>query len=272
MNEIHPTAVVHPQAVLGEGVVIGPYAVIEGPAILGQGCVIGAHAVISGFVTMGQENRIGAHAVIGGDPQDRAFDPATESRVVIGDHNIIREFSSLHRGTAPGSETRVGDHCFLMAGAHLGHNAKVADRVVIANNALLGGHVEVGEGVFIGGGCVFHQFVHIGRNAIIQGQSAMSKNVPPFLIGCRRNQVAGLNVVGLRRSGFDAAQRRELKEAFALLYQSGLNTTQALKAARAKEWQYAESRAFFDFVAASGKRGICAPTHRNGTNDRENEG
>jgi len=257
MTAIHPTAVVHPQATLGAGVEVGPYAVIEAGAVLGDGCRVRAHAVITGWVRMGRGNEVGHGAILGGDPQDNAFDPATQSHVTIGDDNRVRELVTIHRGTAAGSETRVGNGCFLMAGVHLGHNVQLADRVIIANNALLGGHVHVGEAVFIGGGSVFHQFVHIGRNAIVQGLSAMSKNIPPFLLACERNRVAGLNTVGLRRSGFTPELRREIKEAFLLLYKSGRNTTQALAAARERSWS-PPVEAFFAFVAGSGKRGICS--------------
>ncbi len=254
---IDPTAIIHPQARIAPDVRIGPYVVIEGPAIVGPGCEIAAHAILTGHVTLGSHNHVGHGALLGADPQDNAFDPATESRVVIGDHNRIREYVTLHRGTAPGSETRVGSHCFLMAGAHLGHNARLGDRVILANNVLLGGHVQVEDHVFIGGGCVFHQFVRVGRNAIVQGQSAMSKDIPPYLMACRRNQVAGLNAVGLRRGGFSAQQRREIKEAYDLLYHRGLNTSQALAAAKEREWG-AEAAAFFAFVEGAKKRGICA--------------
>lgn len=253
---IHPTASIHPDARLGKGVRVGPYAVIEGPAVIGDGCVIQAHAVITGWVRMGAGNTIGYGAIVGADPQDYAFNPATESWVILGDNNRIREYVTLHRGTGEGTETRVGSHCFLMTGVHVGHNAQVADRVVIANNVLLAGHVHVDTGVFLGGGSVFHQFVHIGRQAIVQGNAAMSKNVPPFVIAALINGVVGINVVGLRRSGMDAAARKEVKDAFKLLYKSGLNTSQALAIAKEREWTE-PGRTFFDFVAGVGKRGIC---------------
>ena len=256
MNRFHPTAIIHRDAKFGSDVRIGPYAVIEGPAEIGANCVIQAHAVITGNVRMGDNNSIGYGAIIGADPQDYAFDPATESRVVIGNNNRIREYVTIHRGTGAGTETRIGDNCFLMTGVHVGHNAQVADRVVIANNVLLAGHVHVGQGVFIGGGAVFHQFMRVGRQAIIQGNSAMSKDVPPFLIGCNINCVAGLNSVGLRRSGLSAATRLEIKIAFKLLYMSGLNTAQALAAAKERTWG-PEAEAFFEFVASAKKRGIC---------------
>lgn len=255
-HDIHPTAIVHPDAVLGEGVKIGPYAIIEGPAVIGAGCTIAAHAIISGHVRMEENNTIGYGAIIGADPQDNAFDPATESWVTIGSHNRIREYATIHRGTAVGSETRVGNHCFIMGGVHLAHNVIVEDRVILANNALLAGHVQVGTSVFVGGSAVFHQFVRIGRNAVIQGNASIGKDVPPFLIGCRTNRVGGINVVGLRRAGLTADERQEIKRAFQLLYKSGLNTAQALAAAKEQTWS-ALGEAFFQFVADSKKRGIC---------------
>ncbi|MDR3401360.1 MAG: acyl-ACP--UDP-N-acetylglucosamine O-acyltransferase [Chthoniobacter sp.] len=253
---IHPTAVIHPDAVLGTNVTIGPYAVIEGAAKIGDGCEIQAHAVIGAHVEMGCGNLIGYSAVIGGDPQDFAFKPQVRSTVRIGDGNKIREYCTIHRGTTDHSATSVGHGCFLMAGAHLAHNVSLGDHVIIANNALLGGYVQVAERVFIGGGCVFHQHIRIGRLAICQGGSAFSKDIPPFTTAAERNGIAGLNVVGLRRAGMPAATRAEIKEAFALLYRRGLNTTQALAAAKGKSWG-AEAQSFFDFVAAAKKRGVC---------------
>jgi len=253
---LHPTAVIHPDAELGSDVTIGPYAVIEGPAIIGDGCEIQAHAVIGAHVEMGKDNLIGYGAIIGGDPQDFAFQPEVSSSVRIGNGNKIREYSTIHRGTTDGTATVVGDGCFLMAGAHLAHNVVLGNHVIIANNALLGGHVQVGERVFIGGGCVFHQFIRVGRLAICQGASAFSKDIPPFTTAAERNGIAGLNVVGLRRAGFSATQRAEIKEAFRLLYRSHMNTSQAL-ASFAELKLGAEAREFFDFVAAAKNRGIC---------------
>jgi UDP-N-acetylglucosamine acyltransferase len=235
---------------------VGPYVVVEGAAKIGDECEIQAHAIIGSHVEMGRDNLIGYGAVLGGDPQDFAFKPQIRSMVRIGDGNKIREYCTLHRGTTEGSATTVGNGCFLMAGAHLAHNVNLGDHVIIANNALLGGYVQVGERVFIGGGCVFHQHIRVGRLAICQGASAFSKDIPPFTTAAERNGVAGLNVVGLRRAGLSGAQRAEIKEAFALLYRSGMNTTQALAAAKRRSWG-AEAQSFFDFVAAAKKRGVC---------------
>ncbi len=254
---IHPTALIHPDAQLGENASVGPYAVIEGPAQIGDGCVIQAHAIISGRVVMGRENVIGYGAVLGGEPQDLSFKPETRSEVRIGDRNRIREHCTLHRGSKDGGATVVGDDCFLMAGSHLGHDVRIGNRVIIANNSLLGGHVTVGDGVFIGGGSVFHQHIRVGRLAITQGNSGFGKDLPPFTVGAEVNVIAGLNVIGLRRAGLNAGQRAEVKAAFDLLFRSGRNTTQALEAAGEREWG-ADGREFWDFVAGAKKRGICA--------------
>ena len=255
--DIHPTAVIDPAARLRDGVRVGPYAVIEGPAEVGENGVIEAHATLTGAVRIGRGVRVGHGVVIGGWPQDFAFDPATESGVEIGEGTQIREHCTIHRGTVAGSVTRLGARCLLMAGAHLGHNARVGDGVVIANHVLLGGYVEIGDRVFVGGGSVFHQFVRVGRGAMIQGLSAFSKDVPPFTLGAERNLVFGLNVVGLRRMGMSAAERGEIKEAFKLLYASGMNVGQALEAAKAREWGEAAGE-FFAFAAGAKKRGLCA--------------
>jgi UDP-N-acetylglucosamine acyltransferase len=254
---IHSTAVIHPAARLGADVQIGPHAVVEGAAEIGDRCVIQAHAVIGAHVVMGPENTIGYGAIIGGDPQDLAFKAEVVSQVRIGARNRIREYATIHRGTAVGSETTIGDDCFLMVGAHLGHNVRLGNRVILANNVLLAGHIIVDDGVFLGGGCVFHQHMRIGRLVIAQGGCRFGKDIPPFTFAAGRNSVAGLNVIGLRRAGLSPEQRREIKAAFDLLYRSGFNTSQALAAARERTWG-PEAQSFFDFVAAAKKRGICS--------------
>jgi UDP-N-acetylglucosamine acyltransferase len=253
---IHPTALIDPAAELAADVRIGAYVCVEGPVRIGAGCELQAHAVLTGRVTLGRGNRIGHGTVIGGWPQDLQFDPATESGVVIGDGNVIREHCTIHRGTAPGTNTTLGNGCLLMAGAHLGHNARVDDAAILANNVLLGGYVEVGARAFIGGGSVFHQFVRVGEGAMVQGLSALSKDVPPFTIAAERSRVFGLNVVGLRRAGWSAAERAEVKAAFKLLFTSGMNVTQALAAARTQTWGVHAS-AFFEFAATAKRRGLC---------------
>ena len=267
---IHPTAVVSEGAHLGENIRIGPYAVVESGACIGDGCSIEAHAVVTGHVRMGTSNIVSQGAVIGADPQDLRFDPKTVSYVQIGDRNRFREHCTIHRATLPGAATVVGDDCFLMVGVHLGHDSKVGNRVVMANGVMLGGFVEVQDSVFLGGGTGVHQFVRIGRLAIAQGNSSLSKNVPPYTMAALLNQVVGLNTVGLRRSGLTLPQRNEVKKAFNLLYRSGLNASQALAASRLTEWS-PEGTSFWEFVEVSKKRGICRWAGRKGAADGAEE-
>jgi UDP-N-acetylglucosamine acyltransferase len=255
---IHPSAIIHPRAELGREVSVGPYAVIEGAARIGDRCTIQAHAVIGESVEIGEDNLVGYGSIIGSEPQDLSFRSEIQSHVKIGRGNRIREYVTIHRGSVEDSATVVGDNCYLMSGAHLAHNVRVGSHAIIANNSLLGGYVEAGDRVFVGGGCVFHQHIRIGRLAICQGGSAFSKDIPPFVTAAERNGVAGLNTIGLRRAGFTAAQRAEIKAAFDLLFRSGLNVTQAVATAGEQVWGE-EGREFWDFVSAASKRGLVAP-------------
>lgn len=242
---------------MGDDVQIGPYAIVESGAILGARCVIEAHAVVKGHVQMGTDNVVSNGAVIGGNPQDLRFDPATESMVRIGNRNTIREHCTVHRGALSGGETVLGDDNYLMVGTHIGHDTRIGNKAVFANGVMLGGHVEVDDCVFLGGGTVVHQFVRIGKMAISQGNSSLSKDLPPFLMSSELNTVVGLNVVGLKRGGLNPAQRNEIKEAFNWVYRRGYNFSQALELARARRWG-AEAEHFWAFLSATGKRGICA--------------
>jgi UDP-N-acetylglucosamine acyltransferase len=187
-------------------------------------------------------------AIIGHDPQDVAFDPAVESYVRIGNNNLIREYCTIHRGTKPGSATCLGNNNFLMVGSHMAHNVQIGDRVVVANNALLAGYVTVGDRAFISGGVAIHQFCSIGRLAMLSGNGSFSQNIPPFVIALERNAVQGLNLVGLRRAGVSPEAVRELKEAYGLLYRSGLRRTQAVERMQACSFTSDEARDFLDFV------------------------
>jgi UDP-N-acetylglucosamine acyltransferase len=255
--KIHPSAIVDSGAQIGADVEIGPFAVIGPQVRIGDRTVVQSHAVIEEEVAIGAGNFIGHGAIIGAPPQDLSFSPDRKTKVEIGNENVIREYCTIHRGSAEGSTTKIGDKNFLMAGAHVGHNCEIGNNVIIANNCLLGGHVRVDEGAFFGGGCVFHQHIRVGRLVITQGGSAFSKDVPPFMIAAEVNYVFGLNVVGLRRAGFSAQDRDEIKAAFKLLYTSGLNTSQALEKAKTMKLG-AAAREFLDFVANAKKRGICA--------------
>ncbi len=254
--KIHPTAIVDPGAKIGVGVEIGPFSIVGPQVTIGEKTIVQSHVVIEGEVKIGTGNFIGHGVVIGAPPQDVSFSPERKTKVEIGNDNVIREYCTIHRGTAESSATTIGDKNFLMAGVHIGHNCEIGNNVVIANNCLLAGYVRVANGAFLGGGSTFHQFMHIGRLVMVQGSSAFGKDIPPFVVAAERNCVFGLNVIGLRRAGFSAKERDEIKAAFKLVYLSGLNISQALeKAATIKVGTAA--REFFDFVANAKKRGIC---------------
>ena len=255
-EKIHPTAIVDPDAQIGAGTGIGPFSIVGPQAVIGERTIVQSHVVIEGQVTIGSGNLIGHGAVIGGPPQDISFSPQRKTKVEIGDDNIIREYCTIHRGTADESSTKIGNKNFLMAGAHIGHNCEIGNNVIIANNCLLAGYVRVDDGAFLGGGSTFHQFMHIGRLVMVQGSSAFGKDIPPFVIAAERNSVFGLNVIGLRRAGFSATDREEIKAAFKLVYLSGLNTGQIIEKAGTMKVG-AIAREFLDFVANAKKRGIC---------------
>jgi UDP-N-acetylglucosamine acyltransferase len=252
---IHPTAVIDPEAEIESDVEIGPYVVIEGPVKVKGGTRLMAHVYVTGCTEIGKNNEIHPGAVLGDAPQDKAY-KGEETYLTIGDHNIIREYVQVHRGTAPGSSTIIGNHNFLMATSHLGHNCKLGDQIIIANGALLGGYVEVGNGVFISGNCVVHQFVRIGDYALMRGLSGTSRDVPPFSIVDWQHTVRGVNAVGLKRAGFDERRIRVIREAFRILFRKGRNLTLAIKEIEERGSANHDVLALLEFVKSS-KRGVC---------------
>ena len=255
-SKIHPTALVDPAAQIGANVEVGPFSIIGPEAVIGEKTIVQSQVVMEGEVTIGSGNFIGHGAVIGTPPQDVSFSPDRKTKVVIGNNNIIREHCTIHRGTAEDSATKIGDKNFLMAGAHIGHNCEIGNNVIIANNCLLAGYVRVDDGAFLGGGSTFHQFIHIGRLVMVQGMSGFGKDIPPFVVAAEHNSVFGLNVIGLRRAGFSAKDREEIKAAFKLVYLSGLNVSQTIEKAATMKLS-ALAREFLDFVANAKQRGIC---------------
>jgi UDP-N-acetylglucosamine acyltransferase len=193
---------------------IHPTAIIEDGAQLGADCVVHAHAIVSRHCVLGEGVVVHPFAVLGGDPQDLRFDVATRTGVRIGARTVIREHVTIHRATKEDGWTDVGTDCYLMVGSHVAHDCRIADRVIMANAVLLAGHVQIGEGAFLGGGALVHQFTRIGEGAMIGGASRVSRDVPPFSMTTERDEVVGLNVVGLRRRGLAKATLAELKRAF----------------------------------------------------------
>jgi UDP-N-acetylglucosamine acyltransferase len=226
---IHPTAVVSPRARIHASVSIGPYSVIEDDVIIGEGCVLASHVVVKQFTIMGRRNRVYEYAVLGGEPQDVKFKDE-ESRLVIGDDNLIREGVTLHRASGEGEETLIGSRNFLMIGVHIAHNCVVGDDNIFANEVALAGHIHVEDHVFLSNNVGAHQFVRMGRYAMVGGKSKIVQDVLPFFTtDGNPPRVRGLNAVGLRRAGFSTDARRALKDAYRILFRSGLPLEDALR-------------------------------------------
>jgi UDP-N-acetylglucosamine acyltransferase len=253
---IHKTAIIDPGAELGNDVEIGPFTVIESDVTIGDDTVIGPNVSIRPYTSIGPHCNIHAGAVLGGIPQDVNFEEG-KSFVSIGANCQIREGVTINRGTQTDSVTEIGDDCFLMAFSHFGHNVKLGRKVIVANGALLAGYVEVGDQAFISGNCVLHQFITVGRLSMLGGGCGVSKDVPPFCLlkPIALNAIGGLNSVGLRRSTLTTKDRQEIKEAFKLLFLSGLNVSHALEKIKAA-YPTGPASEFSTFIDKS-ERGIC---------------
>ena len=234
---------------------IHPTAIIEDGAQLGADCVVQAHAVVTRFARLGDGVVVHPGAVIGGDPQDLKFDPATISHVRIGAGTVLRENVTVNRSTTAGGETVVGAQGFLMAGAHVAHNCAVGDHVVLANNVLLAGHVSVGAHTFVGGGAAFHQFTRVGESAMVGGLARITLDIPPFVMAAERDEIVGLNLVGLKRRGFSSAAIMAIKRAYKTLYRSGFKLEEAQAAISAASDATPELKVLAEFLATPG-RGI----------------
>lgn len=246
---IHPTAIVEDGAQLGAGCVLHPYAVVRRGAVLGEGVVVHPFAVV------------------GGEPNFLKFDPATPSGVRVGARTIIREHASINRSIYAGKDTLVGARCFLMANAHIGHDCTVGDDAVLATNVMLGGHVEVGGHTFLGGGAGVHQFGRIGEGVMIAGLARITQDLAPYLLVAERNEVSGLNLVGLRRRHAARETIIELKDCFRDVFGGGDPRKRAamrLAAGAASP----EARRFLEFFSG-GKRGFARPAAPAATDPEE---
>lgn len=256
---VHPTAIIGQDVVIGPGTRIGAYAVIEDKVVLGRDNVIYPQAFIGRGTTLGDRNHVHPGAVLGHLPQDLRFDPALETFTVIGDDNVFREHCQVHRATKPGGATTIGHKNLLMALSHVAHDCRLGDGVVLVNQASLPGHCEVGDRVIMSGFTGIHQFCRIGRLAMVSALSVSNKDLPPFFIfGGRPALAESVNVVGLRRAGVSREARDELRRAYKLLYREGLTIPEAT-ARIAAECTSPEARELVAFVRAS-KRGIAPGT------------
>jgi UDP-N-acetylglucosamine acyltransferase len=250
---IHPTAIVHASVELGDDVEIGPFAIVGENCRLGDGCVIAARATLERHVILAAGVKVGIGSVLGGDPQDLKFRGETTT-VEIGEGTIIREYSTINRGTTQSYKTTVGKGCFIMSYVHLAHDCHIGDGVILVNSVQLAGHVTVGEKAIIAGQSAAHQFVKIGQYSFVGGCSRISQDVPPYIKAVGNPiKLYGLNSVGLQRNNFPDEVVRELKRAYRLFFRSELNVTQAKERAATELKPFPEVQELLRFVEESGR-------------------
>jgi UDP-N-acetylglucosamine acyltransferase len=253
---IHPTAIVSPEAELGEGVAVGPYAIVGAGVVIGAGTSVGAHATIEGPTVLGRENRVFPHAVLGFDPQDLKYH-GEKTWLKIGDSNVFREFSTVHRGTVTGrGETLIGNGNYFMSYSHVAHDCRIGSSAVFANSASLAGHVDVGDHVVLGAFVGAHQFTRIGQYAFTGAYAQVRQDVLPY---CKTDGIEaktyGINRIGMQRLGFSDDRLKALERAYRLLIKSKLNTTQALERIEAELAGQADVAYLVAFIKES-KRGF----------------
>ena len=263
MALIHPSAIIDPKAEIAEDVEIGPYAVIGPNVVIGRKTQIGAHTVVEGHTSIGSENRIGHFASVGGAPQDMKY-RGEPTKLVIGDRNLIREFTTLHTGTIQDQGiTKIGNDNWIMAYVHIAHDCVVGNNTIFSNNAQIAGHVHVGDWAILGGMCGVHQFVRIGEHSMIGGASKLVQDLPPYVIASGAvAEPHGLNAEGLKRRGFTPETIAVLRNAYRILYKDGLTFDEAkvaIEQLSLDESLLADSKIkvqeFLEFLAAS-TRGI----------------
>ena len=264
MNKIHPTAIVNPGAILGDNVEIGPYAYIDDNVTIGNGCKIHPHAVIYSYVKMGDNCEVFPGAVVGAIPQDLKFDGEI-TYVEIGNNVTIRECATINRGTKASHKgvTRIGDNTLIMSYVHVAHDCHVGSHCILVSYVGIAGETDVDDWAIIGGGTKVHQFSHIGTHAMVGGQSAVNKDIPPYSI-CGRTPIcyAGINIVGLRRRGFDSDVIRNIKDIYDTIYFQGFNVSDGCSKVEAGFPPSVERDNILNFIRNS-KRGIARANDSN---------
>jgi UDP-N-acetylglucosamine acyltransferase len=251
---IHNSAVIDRRATIGKNNEIGPHVVIDGPAVIGDNNTIGPSTIITGPTTIGDNNHISGHVYLGNLPQDLSFKGVT-SFVKIGNGNTLREFTNIHRGTKEESSTIIGDNNYLMVSTHIGHNCTLGNSIIMVNGASLGGYVEVKDHAFLSAYVIVHQFVRVGGYCICGILSKIVKDVPPYMmVDGNPSLVRGVNVVGLKRKGFDAARRERIRTAYKILYRYDYGLPHALEELR-KMNDEDDIQVLIDFIENS-RRGI----------------
>lgn len=255
-SKIHPTALVDPKAELGPDVEVGPYTIVEAGVRVGAGCRLLARATLCTGTDLGPGCEVHMGAVVGHAPQDFSY-KNEPTKAVLGERVVVRENVTIHRSSGEGTQTTVGDRCYLMVNSHVAHNCALGRGVLLANGALLAGHVHVDDAAIVSGNVVIHQFVRVGRLAILSGGSRFGMDVPPYLIGDGTNAVTSLNAVGLRRNkDLSDADRRQIKDAYKVLYRSGLELPEALERLK-KEFDSPAVTHWVEFFSNPSPRGFC---------------
>jgi UDP-N-acetylglucosamine acyltransferase len=254
--EIHPSAIVSPQANIAKGVQIGPFSTIGENVAIGRDTIIGSHVVIDGHTVLGERNKVFPFVSLGLPPQDVNY-RGEGTRLIIGDENIIREFVTVNRATTKQDwVTRVGDKNYLMAYAHIAHDCTLGNLIIMSNAATLGGHIEIGDHAIIGGLVAIHQFVRIGPYAFIGGKSAIVKDIPPFMMAAGdRARLFGLNQIGLKRGGFSQEKIQKLKRAYQIIWRDHHLLKEAMEVVRREIPPFSELDLLLDFLSSS-ERGV----------------
>jgi UDP-N-acetylglucosamine acyltransferase len=267
IEAVHPTALVDPKATLGAGVRIGAFTVVGPEVKIGAGAEIGHHCVLEGRIEIGERATVGHGSLLGGRPQDLKFRDDTPSGVRIGADTAIREYVTVHRATSAGGWTEIGSGCLLMSMSHVAHDCRVGDGAIVVNYAGITGHCQIGERATIGGLVGLVPFTRIGAYAYVGGLSRVNADVPPFVLAEGNPAAAhGINVIGLRRAGISAADRRLLQDAYRLLYRSGLSPRRAVERIRQDLPAVALITDLLDFIAGA-RRGICGAGSGPGLDD-----
>jgi UDP-N-acetylglucosamine acyltransferase len=252
---VHPLSQIHPDAIIAPDVEIGPFVFIDKNVEIGAGTTIAAHVTILEGTRIGEKCKIFPGAVLGAVPQDLKF-KGEESLAIIGNNTTIREYVTVNRGTAAKGKTVIGNNCLIMAYSHIAHDCIIKDFVILVNTTQLAGEVEIDDYAILGGGTLVHQFVKIGAHAMLQGGSKVPKDVPPYVVAGREPLVySGVNSIGLRRRGFTDEQINAIQDVYRIIFQSKLNTTNAVEKVLESLPESAERDVIIDFIQNS-NRGI----------------
>lgn len=256
MAQIHPLAAVDPAAEIGSDVTIGPFCVVEAGAVIGDGCRLAARVTVKSRTTLGRDNEVGEGTVLGGKAQHVIDSPG--GRLVIGDHNRIRENATIHRAHAEDAATIVGDHNYLMVNAHVGHDSRIGSHTIIVNNVMVGGHVHIHDRAYVSGGVAVHQFCRVGSYAMVGGLARVVQDVPPYVMvsGGGETEIVGLNRIGLKRNGFTAQDLLQLKAAYRVIYRQGFRWCEVIEILE-RDFSAGPAAAFLDFLK-TGKRGFVS--------------